>query len=579
MNEMVSQDIDTNPFREVHWQGQRVLLATSDDVSGRDLFDMFSEEDMSVQLVKTANDAQTSWENNQYDLLVIDAELEGGGLNVGHSMKFSMKDDFVPLLYITPHKDEISMASCFEAGGDDLVVRPYSLTLVFSRINALLRMGGIYREQFKAREEIAYYHSVMEEEQVMAESIFSTVVHQDHLNVDHIQYTLSPMSIFNGDMLLAANTPDGHEYILLGDFTGHGLKASIGSLPASEIFYGMTLKGFSLSVIISEINERLRHLLPIGMFMASFAIDVDPHEQTVSIWGGGIPDLLFRKASDNSLQCIKATHLPLGVLPSDELGTDMLVLPIESGDRIYIYTDGITETENKDAAMFGSARLEKVVSESAAEENIFSNVMQAMEDFRDGFEQSDDITILEYTFSPELMSFNLVNNPIDKNSVKMNTEWDMNLHLDIAAIKCFDPRPLLMQLIVDVQGMSSQRERLFTILSELFKNSVDYGLLSMKSSDKDGEDGIQIYNKKREDRLAKLEEGEIIINLKHIPNQNGGVLSIEMEDSGPGFDVEDHVNSPEIKKGGLTLIEQLADDVTFIAPGNKVRVSCEWFYA
>ena len=47
---------------------------------------------------------------------------------------------------------------------------------------------------------------------------------------------MSPMALFNGDVLLADISPTGSLMVLLGDFTGHGLPAAIGSMPLASIF-------------------------------------------------------------------------------------------------------------------------------------------------------------------------------------------------------------------------------------------------------------------------------------------------------------------------------------------------------
>ena len=55
---------------------------------------------------------------------------------------------------------------------------------------------------------------------------------------------LSPVSIFNGDLLLATRTPSGSLYVMLGDFTGHGLPAAVGAIPVAEVFMGWQRKDF-----------------------------------------------------------------------------------------------------------------------------------------------------------------------------------------------------------------------------------------------------------------------------------------------------------------------------------------------
>ncbi len=580
MSDSRIQPIDSSPFPEVQWVNKHVLLATSDLECSKNLLEFLSSEGMQVTSAVNAVEARSVFEHDIYDLLVIDTDLEGDGLGLGHGIKLSMLDDFVPLLFVTSRTDDLSLASCFEAGGDDLIIKPYSETLLFSRINALLKMGGIYRQQFKEREELAYYHAMMETEQQLAKSIFSSIVHQDYLDRDNIQYTLSPMSIFNGDVLLSATTPNGHEYILLGDFTGHGLTASVGTLPVSEIFYAMTAKGFALSMIIGEINRRLRRLLPVGMFMAAYAIDIDQHEDTLSVWGGGIPDLLLRRVQDNSLECIQAKNLPLGIVDNADLTLDMEIIPVQPGDRFYIYTDGVTETENKDGGMLGSEALQRVISASTHEQNIYAAIMSALDDFRAGHEQSDDITLLEYTYRRRDVLERVEQCVMSGQSTTMNAEWSMQLKLDPSAIRRFDPRPLLTQLIIDVQGLYSYRSRLYTVLSELFSNAVDYGLLGMKSSDKLGVEGVRNYALERQKRLDALSSGYIVIRLKNTPQADGGgSLSLTVEDSGDGFDFEKIQLMPDQKAvKGLQLLARLSDELVFEGAGNRVTVKCHWHF-
>lgn len=570
--------IDTSPFPEVQWIGRKVLFATSDQDLARNMNGFLGAEGMNVSVAESDTQAMSLFQQDSFDLLIIDVDLEGDGLKLGHRIKMSMRDDFVPLLFITAKTDELSLASCFEAGGDDLVQKPYGETILFSRINALLKMGGVYRQQYKEREELAYYHAMMETEQRLAKSIFTSIVHQDYLEHENIRYTLSPMSIFNGDMLLAANTLNGHEYVLLGDFTGHGLTASVGTLPVSEIFYAMTAKGFGLEVIIGEINKRLRNLLPVGMFMATYAIDVNWQDNILSVWGGGIPDLLLLRAADGRIEHIKAKNLPLGIVDTTELNLQMEIFPVHPGDRFYIYTDGVTESENKEGEMFGADRLQRVMTEAARGDNVYSAVMTALDEFRAGHEQSDDITLLEYTLKHGNMD-NFIHQCMTKDLPDdMNSEWSINLKLEPKAIREFDPRPLLTQLIADVHGLYSNRSRFYTVLSELFENAVNYGLLGMKASDAVGD--IREFVAERQKRLDALSGGYILIGLGNVPyDDGGGMLSITVEDSGQGAGYQDLLSMPDKQMPkGLLRLKKLTDELQLEKAGKKITARCRWYF-
>jgi two-component system, HptB-dependent secretion and biofilm response regulator len=571
------QDIDSTPFQEVEWRGKRVMLATSQAQLANDMMRFLGAEGLVIQHITSAEQGMEVFHPENFELLIIDVDLNGDGLMMGHRLKFKMKEHFVPLLFITSHSDEISLASCFEAGGDDLVTIPYSDTMLFSRINSLLKMGGSYHQQYRERKELAYYHNVMQSEQKLAKSIFNSIVHQDYLDRENIRYTLSPMSIFNGDMLLSAMTPNGHEYILLGDFTGHGLTASIGTLPVSEIFYSMTAKGFTLTSIISEINRRLKKLLPLEMFMATYAIDVNRYDKVISVWGGGIPDLLLKRFRDNQMESISAKNLPLGIIDSQDLELTMQVIPVDEGDRFYIYTDGVVETENHDGKLFGTQALRDVISSAGRDDNIYQAIMDNLEQFRDGYEQSDDITLLEYAFvSTDLQNYFDNDKTLPVRSLK--SQWRMHLHLDADAIKAYDPRPLLSQMMSDLQGVHSFRGQIHTILSELYKNAIEYGVLKMDPSLRKQNNGILKYNQIKKDRLEALGEGFIHIEMgNQISSETSGKLFIVIEDSGKGFDynkLKDDIFAD--KHRGLGLVNQFADKVQFEAPGNKVRIECYW---
>ena len=102
-----------------------------------------------------------------------------------------------------------------------------------------------------------------------------------------------PQALFNGDLLLAAHAPAGQMFVLLGDFTGHGLPAAIGAMPLAETFYGMAAKGYSSTDILREINAKLKQILPVEMFCCATLLDIDAKQGTLRVErraAGWLPD-------------------------------------------------------------------------------------------------------------------------------------------------------------------------------------------------------------------------------------------------------------------------------------------------
>jgi len=160
--------------------------------------------------------------------------------------------------------------------------------------------------------------------------------------------------------------------------------------------------------------------------------------------------------------------------------------------------------------------------------------------------------------------------------------WDLSLRLNADTLRAVNPVPLLLNLIMGVQAPQGHRERIFTILSELFSNSLDHGLLGVDSAMKSNATGFAEYYRLREKRLAKLEDGQIDIKLNHQPNSNqtSGKLIIKVNDSGPGFNHNAVFNILKSNQGysgrGIALVKSLCKSVNYRSNGNQVEATYEW---
>ena len=131
-----------------------------------------------------------------------------------------------------------------------------------------------------------------------------------------------------------------------------------------------------------------------------------------------------------------------------------------------------------------------------------------------------------------------------------------------------------------MQGIESHKGNLFTILSELIVNSLEHGVLGLNSTIKSTADGFVQYYQLRENRLQNLNNGWIKINIKNKPRDIGGEISINISDSGKGFDFNElmkNKNSKNSNSGrGLGLIEELSSGVNYSIENNLLEVIYKW---
>jgi len=76
-------------------------------------------------------------------------------------------------------------------------------------------------------------------------------------------------------------------------------------------------------------------------------------------------------------------------------------LTLRPGDGLFLYTDGITEAENGQNTLFGQTRLVEAVNECAGLplKEFTDAIKQKIDEFADGAEQADDITMLALRYN------------------------------------------------------------------------------------------------------------------------------------------------------------------------------------
>ncbi len=379
-------------------QPRRILVADDNAVNRQLLVLMLKKAGFRTLTARDGVEAVEACRRLTPDLVLMDVNMPNmDGIEATRIIKAESGERFIPVVFVTALADQKSLVSCLAAGGNDFISKPIDRVVLLARVESQLRVSKLYWEQYRQRKELAYFRDMVEREQQVAEKIFSRMKRTHALESPQVRYCLSPMSVFNGDLLLAADTPDGRSHILIGDFTGHGLVAAIGALPASDIFFAMTAKGFSMPDIVAEINDRLVGLLPTGMFLGLCGLEISVRRRSLQVWMGGIPNLLLRRGS-GQLEQVGARHLPLGIVSSMELGREMDRLTLDVGDLIFIHTDGLTETENARGDFYGSERLLRLMADAPGGPGLFDRVVDDLEDFRAGHAQSDDLTFLQYEF-------------------------------------------------------------------------------------------------------------------------------------------------------------------------------------
>jgi len=496
------------------------------------------------------------------------------GYEATRQIKAASAGRFVPIIFLTAISDEEALAQCIEAGGDDFLVKPYDKLILQSKIHSMQRIASLNRE-------VQGMYRMIKREQELAESVFVNAIQSSNIDNPHIRHLVRPAGIFSGDMVLSAYTPARDLFFMTGDFTGHGLLSALGAMPVSEVFSAMTTKGFSAEEILIGINRKLKAMLPVGMFFGAQLVVVDHDLEHVRVYNAGMPDVIIVDGISNRIKHRLASNgLPLGVEAEIEPRDMVQYAPITHNDKILLYSDGLTEARNASDQVFGFDRLQAAIS-SAPADRIFDRVIEDLDRFcGERTALADDITLAEiacvHDVLPKIEAYDAAR-PSRRGD---RGEWNLSLQFHGSRLRESNPVPILVSYLLEMEQLEAERKSLFTVLTELYLNALDHGVLGLDSSLKSDPSGFESYFRTREKRLAALDGGYVKFDLTVEQHAARRSILLRIEDSGKGFDYEDHTQITNwqmaLSGRGIFLVQDLCDSLEYQGDGNIALARFSW---
>ena len=546
------------------------ILVVDDIVTNRALLRQTLVALNNYEVVEAVNgrEAIEQFKKEKPDLILMDIMMPDiDGCEAATVIKQNMGDDYTPIIFVTALSSEDSLAAALESGGDDFISKPFNVDVLESKITAHLRIRELNQQlNIKNGLLLRLNHRLMNEQELI-EHFFESAIKQSFLDEDIIKYHMSSMSAFNGDLLLAERAPQGGLYLIMGDFSGHGLTAAMGTLPVAMIFFKMVAESASVGDIAAEINSQLYKLMPPSMFMVSTIIELNARGDIMTIWMGGVPESYWLSKDGDLKGTIHAQHMPLGVLNDDEFDCSTQVFNVEIEDKIYLYSDGITEAKNHKGEMFGDERLQTILVENG--DNRLEKVVNNLKAFAGEDNQNDDITLVELTCNaiPALKK-------TDEDVVNdKSLDWNLSVSFTADDMRTSDPVNKLCTVLNAMPYVSRHKGVLHILISEIYANSLEHSILNINSIKKSDEDNFAEYYKIRDEKLLKLQDALITFSFKFFVKNDNQYLEMQISDSGDGYHGKDSKSTEEMLHGrGLSIINSFCENISFSKDGKTLEL-------
>ncbi len=226
-------------------------------------------------------------------------------------------------------------------------------------------------------------------------------------------------------------TDEKHFAFLIADVSGKGIPAAMFMMASKTLIKSLAEEGNTVESVFTKTNEKLCKGNNAGMFVTAWMGVINLETGHLAFANAGHnPPLICRKNGTFEYLKTKPNFILAGMDCTVYKKYEMQLNP---GDKIYLYTDGVTEANDPNGKLFGDDRLLSVMQNlgEGTPEEICKHIENDVHSFADGAEQSDDVTMLSFrlnyiksansiTVYPNIDSLPIVNSYIYDKLDKIN---------------------------------------------------------------------------------------------------------------------------------------------------------------
>ncbi|MDR0404314.1 MAG: SpoIIE family protein phosphatase [Oscillospiraceae bacterium] len=257
------------------------------------------------------------------------------------------------------------------------------------------RVSRVMAEKGKLSSELNIAKTIQKS---MLPCVFPAFPTRDEIDV---YATMDPAKQVGGDFYDFFFVDENNVALVVADVSGKGVPAALFMVIAKTLIRDRSQSGLSPGKVLEVVNKKLCETNGAEMFLTCFiaVLNVVTGKLTYANAGHNLP-LIFKNNEKFDWIDVKAGFV-LAAFP--ELEYKEREITMNEGDRLFLYTDGVTEALNRKNELYTNQRLVNRLNEEDTKNKtayeLLQHVMESISDFVGGSVQSDDITMLSLTLN------------------------------------------------------------------------------------------------------------------------------------------------------------------------------------
>ncbi len=341
---------------------------------------------------------------------------EMDGIDLCKSIRNNNFGRYLYFILLTGKTERQSLVEGINAGADDFVSKPVNFDELDARLKSGIRIVELERDLEDKNQALSDAIKIIEKDlESAAQMQESLLVQPATLNNVTFDWLFKPSKHLGGDMFGYHGLGESHVCFYQLDVAGHGIPSALFSFTLNNILSETgdnALRrallpetesgtvGVAPEQVLTLLNDRFQasadHML---YFTIAYGI-LNTVTGSVTVSQAGHPNPFWMQRQCRTVKRVEGKGVPVGMMPHQCY--ESVTFQLAPGDRLFLYSDGITECENVTSEQFGEHRLEQVLS-STFDDSLSRSVTVIDQTIRNWKQQDafdDDLTYLVLEWNP-----------------------------------------------------------------------------------------------------------------------------------------------------------------------------------
>ena len=367
------------------------LVLVDDDPTMSKLFEYnLSKAGFDCKVANNAVDGFTLIKNFSPDIIISDIMMpKVDGFEFRKMLLEDPQLKTIPFIFLTAKGNESDILDGYDLGITDYVVKTSGPRVIVAKVNAILK--SLDKEKDKIVSELNHATGLMR-----SKVIPETFPDFEGFEIKHWHVPFE--GVPGGDFIDYFPLNEDNLVVVLGDVMGkrwgawYFAFAYAGYVRSALRMVLQSAQIISPGEILQQVNQSVYKDAKVAEVFATLSIIIlDKKNKILKYSGAGDLPIIFKCYTSGEVKKISADGLLLGFAEQGNYSTEEINL--SNGDQIFIMTDGIIESRNKDGEQFGKSALQTVLGSLDPDIDSLQKLKREFENFNGGIFE-DDISLI-----------------------------------------------------------------------------------------------------------------------------------------------------------------------------------------